>query len=276
LTLTAWQQEFEHPWPLIGVVHLLPLPGSPLYGGRFSDVLERAVQDARTYREAGFDVVMVENFGDRPFFPDSVPAETVAALSVCAWEVQRLVGLPVGVNVLRNDARSAVAIASVTGARFIRVNVHIGAMVTDQGVLEGRAWETLRARRELGSEVFILADVAVKHAGPLVARAIEEEAREIVERGLADGIIVTGKATGLAAPEMEYRRVKEALKDIPVLAGSGVNPENLPVIFPWTDGAIVGTFAKRGGVVTEPVDPERARQLGELRDRLLRGEISKR
>src|SRR5688500_10743558 len=134
---------------VFGMVHLLPLPGAPLWGGSMDELIEAATRDAKAIFEGGCDGVVVENFGDRPFFPTRVPPETVAAMARVVAEVGRAVTLQIGVNVLRNDAHSALAIASATGAAFIRVNVHTGAMVTDQGIIEGTAAETLRLRASL-------------------------------------------------------------------------------------------------------------------------------
>jgi membrane complex biogenesis BtpA family protein len=137
--------------PLVGVVHLPPLPGSPRARAGLDGVLEFARRQAKGLLEAGFDGLVVENYGDAPFFAGSVPPETVAALAVIAREIVALAGkAPVGVNVLRNDARAALGIAAVSGASFIRVNVHSGVAATDQGIVEGKAAETLRARELLG------------------------------------------------------------------------------------------------------------------------------
>src|SRR5262249_4211077 len=154
------------PRVIVGMVHLLPLPGAPRYGGDLEAVLRRAREDAEALVAGGVDGVMVENFGDAPFYPERVPPETVAAMTRAARAVVEVVSVPVGVNVLRNDAAAALAIAGVVGASFIRVNVHTGAMWSDQGLLQGRAHETLRQRRALGARVLILADVLVKHAVP--------------------------------------------------------------------------------------------------------------
>ena len=150
--------------PVVGMVHLLPLPGAPGWGGPLGKVVARAVEEARILSEEGMDGVMVENYGDIPFHPGAVPPETVAAMAVVVRAVMEAVEVPVGVNVLRNDAHGALAVAAATGARFIRVNVHTGAMWTDQGLIQGRAHETLRLRRTLAPGVAILADVLVKHS----------------------------------------------------------------------------------------------------------------
>ena len=170
---------FARPKPIIGVVHLLPLPGSPGWGGDFDEVLRRAREDAHALVDGGCDGVIVENMGDAPHFPTTVPPVTVAAMTRAVAAVQDLVGhlAPVGVNVLRNDATAALSIAAATGARFIRVNVHQGVMVGTEGVLEGKAAETLRLRAALEAEVAILADVLVKHASPLGATDMLEDLR---------------------------------------------------------------------------------------------------
>src|SRR4051812_25609976 len=154
---------------VIGMVHVAALPGAPLYGGSMQAIVDAALRDGRALRAGGCDAIAFENFGDRPFFKDRVPAETIAALTRVIVEVTAETKLPFGVNVLRNDAASAVAIAAATGAAFIRVNVHSGAMQTDQGIIEGRAAETLRKRAAIAPEVLIFADHMVKHAAPLVA-----------------------------------------------------------------------------------------------------------
>ncbi len=167
--------------------------------------------------------------------------------------------IPLGVNVLRNDACAALAIATVAGADFIRVNVHAGAMVTDQGIVEGRAAETLRERARLGSSTLIFADVAVKHAAQLGANVpIEELAEEAYERGLVDAVIVTGAGTGKQTSRDDVARVRRALPDAPVLAGSGVTVDDVAGVARIADGAIVGTALKEDGRVTNPVDNARA------------------
>ncbi len=247
---------------LAGVVHLLPLPGAPRFGGDLERVLRRAVADARVYAEAGFDAVVVENFGDAPFFPRRVPPETVAALAVATRAVREAVDLPVGVNCLRNDGVSALAVAAAAGAAFVRVNVLVGAAVADQGVLEGEAHEVQRTRARLAPAVSVLADVRVKHAVPLAERPLEEEALDAVERGLSDGVIVSGARTGAMPDPRDLERLAAALgARVPILVGSGLAAANAKELLSIADGAIVGTSVKRGGVVTAPVDPRRAAAL---------------
>ncbi len=244
---------------LLGVVHLPPLPGAPRYeGGGLDPVVEHARADAEALLRAGFHGFIVENFGDAPFFAGAVPPVVVASMTAVLQQLP-VEGAVVGVNVLRNDAASALAVATAVGAAFIRVNVHVGAMVTDQGVVEGRAAETLRLRAALGAEVGILADVDVKHARPLGGPTdLLEATRETVGRGLADGVIVTGRATGAPVDPGDLRRVRDAAADHLVLAGSGATADNVAELLAIADGVIVGTSLKHGGDVRAPVDPARA------------------
>jgi hypothetical protein len=249
---------------LVGMLHLPALPGSPL--GRSSlDAIEKLVlADARSLAEAGFDAAIVENYGDVPFHKDRVEAVTVASMTRLAVAVRGAAPkLRLGVNVLRNDAASALAIAAVAGAGFIRVNVHVGATATDQGVIEGRAAATLRLRAALGADVEIWSDVHVKHGKSLAHDSIEAEAEDAVYRGLADALIVSGRATGEPASLDEIRRVK-ALGLAPVHVGSGVTAQNVLEVLASADGVIVGTAIKEGGRTASPVDFERARRFVEI------------
>lgn len=249
------------PRALIGMVHLEPLPGSPRWAGSMETVSDAALADARALAGGGVDALLVENFGDVPFSPGRVDPACVAAMAAVATQIQRAVSLPLGINALRSDALSALAVAAAVGARFIRVNVHTGAVVTDQGILASNAHDTLRYRRLLGAPIALLADVQTKHAAPLASVAIEHEARDCVHRGLADGLIVSGEATGLPPKTSDLERVRLAVPGAPLLVGSGASPENAADLLGLADGLIVGTSVKRDGVVTNRVDPDRVRAL---------------
>ena len=248
---------------LIGVVHLLPLPGSPRWAGSMRSVEDRAVEHARAFADGGADAVLVENFGDVPFHRGSVEPWVVAAMTTIVSRVRRELTIPVGVNVLRNDALASLGICVGTGASFLRVNVLCGACVTDQGLVEAVAAELMRAREAIGSQVRVLADVRVKHAAPLVERDLTLETAELTARGLADAVIVTGGATGVFPRPDDVKRVVASAGHVPVLVGSGVTPEALPGVLPGIRGAIVGTWVKRG----ERIDVRRVRALARtLRD----------
>ncbi|MBJ93350.1 MAG: phosphorybosylanthranilate isomerase [Rickettsiales bacterium] len=247
------------------MVHLKGLPGSPRPNA-MDAVVDAALRDARTLVEAGFDGLMVENFGDSPFYAEQVPPVTIAAMSRVLAELRALLGSRVrlGVNVLRNDARAALSIAAACGGDVIRVNVHSGARVTDQGLITGRAEQTLRLRRELGvEELAIWADLAVKHSAPLgQARPAAEEALELLERGGADALILTGAGTGKAVDIMELRQLRRSLPaGAALLVGSGVTANSVAPLLELADGVIVGTSVKEEGRTIAPVDPARAAAL---------------
>ena len=247
---------------LIGMVHLPPLPGSPRWDGSMDHAITVALTDARALIDNGMDSLIVENYGDAPFTPGRVAAATIAAMAVLAREIRRThPDALLGVNVLKNDARAALAVATAVGARFIRVNVLAGTVVADQGIVQTDAHDLMRDRRLLGADVLVFADVQGKHAVPLVPVELELQARDLVFRGLADGLVVSGRATGEATPIEDLKRVRSAVPDVPILVGSGVTPETAPELLSLADALIVGTALKRDGDVSQPVDPARVRRL---------------
>ena len=253
---TLFTTLFSKPFPIIAVIHLQALPGAPLYQGDMNQVIETAISEAQIFADHQVDGLIIENFRDAPFYPDQIPPETVAAMSVVTREVTRHVHLPIGVNALRNDAYAALAIATAAQAHFIRVNVHIGAVVADQGIIQGKAHETLRLRKQLGSQALIFADVGVKHAAPLVDRGLAAEAHELAERGKVDALIVSGAFTGATTSTDDLAKVK-AVCSLPVLVGSGSTPETLPGLFEHSDGLIVGSTFKYQGFVENNVEVAR-------------------
>ncbi len=246
---------------LIGVVHLRPLPGSPRWGGDLKSLIDFAVNDARAYEKGGAHAVFIENFGDVPFAKSGVAPETIAAMTAAGCAIRAVVKLPIGFNVLRNDACAALALCAACGGSFIRVNVHSGAMLTDQGLIEGDAYGTLRYRARVAPSAQIFADVLVKHAVPLGDWPIEEAASDTLERGLADALIVSGTGTGKAANLSDVERVRHACPEAKILLGSGVTTKNVRQFLPVADGFIVGSSLKKDGKLTNPVDPKRVAAL---------------
>jgi uncharacterized protein len=245
----------------IGVVHLPPLPGSPRWQGNLEAIIDHALVDARAYEQGGADAVIVENFGDAPFTKASLAPETLTAMTAAGRALRAAVKLPVGFNCLRNDAHAALALCAACGGSFIRVNVHTGAMLTDQGLIEGDAYHTVRYRQSLCPATSIFADVHVKHAVPLGNVSIEDSARDTIERGLADALIVSGTGTGVAAEMADVERVRKACPDARILMGSGIALDNVSQFLRYADGVIVGTSLKVDGQLANPVDPRRVAAL---------------
>lgn len=262
------------PTGLIGVVHLPPLPGDPGHPAAavgktgVAAALAFAWADAQALIEGGIDAIIVENFGSAPFAKgtraEPTPIYQVAALTRFCAKIREAWSGPLGVNCLRNDARAALGIAAACELDFIRVNVHTGAFVTDQGLIEGEAADTLRLRDALGlaTSTAILADVLVKHAAPLAPLDAKTATADLVKRGRADAVIVSGEATGAPVSAALLDEVRAACEDrAPVLLGSGLQLANATELGPRANGAIVGTSLKTDGRIDQPVDPKRVRAL---------------
>lgn len=256
----AWPKQLPR---LIGVIHLPPLPGAPLAAGlapleALTRAGTRAVKEAQELEKAGFEGLILENFGDVPF-GKTVGPETVAAMSLLATAVRETVRIPVGVNVLRNDARAALAIATMSGCEFIRVNVLSGVAATDQGWIEGQAAELLRERARLQSPVRILADVLVKHARTLSSDQLDLAMEETFLRAGADALIVTGATTGRAVDDLRVQDAATVGRRLraPVFLGSGVRAEGAAAVKRQGLGVIVGSDLRRGGRAGEPLEAAR-------------------
>jgi membrane complex biogenesis BtpA family protein len=245
---------------IIGVVHLPALPGAPAARLPIERIEAFALREARALR--GVDGLVIENFGDAPYAPGRVGPEVVAVMTRVVGAVARTAGVPVGVNVLRTDGVSALAVAHAAGAAFIRVNVLTGVYAAGEGLLTGIAHELLRTRRRIGAErVKIWADVDVKHAAPVGSFDLAQAARDAAYRGGADALIVTGSATGREPAAASLDAVRRAVPDRSLYVGSGLTAANARDLLRRADGAIVGTWLKRGGRISNPVDPARVRAL---------------
>lgn len=258
------------PKGLIGVVHLPALPGDACYDGRsLNTITAFALDDAKALVEGGVDAIIIENFGSTPFPKGTkeqpMPPHHTAMMSIIAHEIRKAhPDVVLGINCLRNDAIAALGIAASVGARFIRVNVLSGAYVTDQGVIEGCAYEALRYRQQLGANhIAILADVLVKHASPLAPTSATDATKDTLHRGCADAVIVTGSGTGEPVDRRVLEEVYKAADGAPVLLGSGTKVETLANYCTFIKGAIVGTSLKVDGKVANPVDAARVKRMAD-------------
>lgn len=242
--------------PVIGMVHLPPLPGSPRYDGMtMKEITNFALSEAELLHTAGVNGAIVENFGDVMFFK-RVPAETIAAMTYVSTVLTReLPEFPIGLCVLQSDAIASMAIANTVGGKFIRVPYYTETYVVDAGLMDSIAAEVLRYRKFLNADVKIFADVHIKHGYPLSQRPIGESAHDAEHRGLADAILVTGIATGAETKVDDVKEVKEAVDYTPVFVASGVDEKNLPLYKEIADGAILGTHIKKNDDTEAPIDP---------------------
>jgi membrane complex biogenesis BtpA family protein len=262
LRLGSLDELFEIEKPIIGMIHLWPLPGAPGYAGHGMDtILEQARNDAKVLLEGGVDGLIVENMWDLPYYVGSdVQLGAVAAQAVAARAIADLADVPVGVNVIHNGWEAELAIAVAAGLDFMRICILTGARLWDTGDLNpGCAADLLRRRRELDAEhLKLFADVDKKHSVPFPGLDLETHI-EWTEFYRADALIVSGRMTGDAPPLDKVRRAKEAATR-PILMGSGTTAENIAGFLQFADGAIVGSSLKVDAVAENPVDPVRVQR----------------
>ena len=240
--------------PIIGMIHMPPLPGAPDSKLSMKQLTEFALSEADKLEAAGLDACIVENVGDVPLFKENLPPYTVAAMANVTKAVVGHTKMKVGVNMLRNACEEALSVAHVAGAQFIRCNILIGAYATDQGIIEGCSARVARLKKELNSGVLVFGDVHVKHAYPIFNVEIEYAAQDLAERGGADAVIVSGARSPVPPSFERVKKVKDAIKK-PVLIGSGIGLANVKQFYQKSDGVIIGEpDFKVGGVWGGPSD----------------------
>jgi len=240
--------------PIIGMIHMPPLPGAPGNKLSMKQLTEFALSEAGKLEEAGLDACIVENVGDTPLFKEDLPPYSVAAMTSVTEAVVGRTKMKVGVNMLRNACEEALSVAHVAGAQFIRCNILIGAYATDQGIIEGCAARVARLKKELNSSVLVFGDVHVKHAYPIFNVEIEYAAQDLAERGGADAVIVSGARSPVPPSFERVKKVRDAIEK-PVLIGSGISLANVKQFYKKSDGVIIGEpDFKVGGVWGGPSD----------------------
>ena len=253
---------------LIGVIHVGALPGTPAAARSIDQLIEQAVTEARIYRDGGFTALAIENTHDRPYLRGSAGPEIVAAMTAIACAIRREVAMPLGVQILAGANREALSVAHASGADFVRVEGFVFAHVADEGVIQSCAGDLLRYRRQIGAErVLVFADIKKKHSAHAITADVSiAETAEAAAFFQADGVIVTGAATGVAASSDEVDAVARHVH-LPVLVGSGITPENLPQFVSAT-GFIVGSSVKQHGRWDQPLEPARVEAVAAAWSRL--------
>lgn len=252
----------DRPTTIVGMIHVRALPGTPRHAGGMAPILERALAEAEIYRAGGIHALMVENMHDIPYVQHPGP-EVVAAMAVVARAVKTAQPqLPLGIQILAGANAEALAAALAAGADFIRAEAFVFGHVADEGYMDAGAGALLRRRKAIGAEsIAVFADIKKKHAAHAVTADVDiVQTAHAAEFFLADGLILTGAATGDPASIAELRAVSAAAK-LPVLVGSGITAENLPQYRPYADAFIVGSSFKQSGYWANPLDPDRIRRL---------------
>ena len=248
----------EH--PVLGMIHLPPLPGSPCYGGSMDDVITHALRDAETLSGNGVSSMIIENLRDYPYYPETTEPETVAAMTRVALEIRKRYNMPLGINILRNSWKAAMAVAAAADCQYIRLNVLTDATVTDQGPIVGKAHLLARYRKSIDAEnVMIFADIYCKHGSPMTPRSLDTVAKEMIGRGMADALIVDGADSSQPAPMEKIQAVRNAVPDTPIFLGSGMTV-NTTDYLKTADGCVFGYGTKPSGDMNDPVDGPTVRQ----------------
>jgi len=248
---------FEHTRPIIGMVHLRPLPESPGFDGDLNAIYSQAEADARALLDAGVDALIVENLGDEPYLIGEPTALQVAAMANAAARIRAMTDSPLGVNVQFNAWQAEIALAYAVQAQFVRVEVFVDTVISAQGMVQPCSAQITRYRKQLGANVELWADVQTKYTQNVLPQAITQSAVDAQTAGAAV-LIVTGAATGQATPLEAVAEVKDVVQ-IPVVVGSGTTIENVSQVLQIADGAIVGSALKEGGRAENPVSAETAR-----------------
>jgi uncharacterized protein len=248
---------------LVGMVHVHALPGTPRHHQPLKEIVDHAVLEARLLVEAGFDAVMIENMHDVPYLRREVGPEVVASMTAVGRAVREAIDVPLGVQILAGANREAVAVAHAIGAQFVRVEGFLYAAVADEGLLdEADAGHLMRYRKQIGAEsVRILADIKKKHSAHALTQdvSLAEFARAAEFFG-ADGVIVTGVATGRPTAIDDIKATRSATK-LPLCVGSGARPESARDLYTYADALIVGAWLKQRGEWHNPLDPDRVKDM---------------
>lgn len=262
--------------PVVAVIHVGALPGTPASALDVDELVELAVREAVLYRDGGVDGLMVENMHDVPYLRGGVGPEVVAAMAVVARAVKSEAGLPVGVQILAGANLESIAVAHAAGLDYVRVEAFAFAHVADEGFIQSSAAEVLRFRRKIGAErVRVWADVKKKHSAHAITADVSlGETCATVEFMRGDAVIVTGSATGEPPRAADVNEAKSHCR-IPVLLGSGMTPENVSEFYDAADGFIVGTYLKESGLWSNTVDPARVGRMVETVRALRAGERSR-
>jgi hypothetical protein len=246
---------FAQAKPIIGMIHVGALPGTPANKLTLARIVADAVREAKIYRSAGLDGVALENMHDVPYLRGGVGPEIVAAMSIVGQAVKAEFGGVTGIQILAAANREAMAVAHAAGLDWVRVEGFAFAHVADEGIIDSCAAELLRYRKQIGAEkIQVWADIKKKHSSHAITADISlGETAHAAEFMRADALIVTGPVTGRAPEPADVEEAK-AHCEIPVALGSGMDAANIEKFLPSADAFIVGSAFKRGGHWMNAVD----------------------
>jgi len=252
---------FDIQKPVIGVIHVSALPGTPNFKGNVKQIIDQAKTDAFIYKENGIDAIVIENMHDVPYLKRKVGPEITSLMSVIGYEVKNFTKLPCGIQILAGANKDALAASHSAGLDFVRAEGFVFAHVADEGIIESDAGELLRYRKQIAAEnILIFTDIKKKHSSHSITADIDIiETAKAAQFFLSDGIIITGPSTGYETDIDEVIKVKDECK-IPVNIGSGITTENIKKYLPAADAFIVGSSLKKKGTWESEVDAKRVKE----------------
>lgn len=247
---------------IIGMIHVSALPGTVKYSGSVKAIISKAVEEALVYKNCGLNTVMIENMHDIPYLNRNVGPEITSLMSIILYEIKKETNLHCGIQILAGANKDALAAAHSAGADFIRAEGFVFAHIADEGMFNSDAGELLRFRKQIGAEnILVFTDIKKKHSSHSITADTDIlDTAKAAQFFLSDGVIITGSSTGKEPSLKEIKLVKENV-DIPVLAGSGITPENIKLYLEYCDGLIIGSYFKKEGKWQNTVDVDRVKLL---------------
>ncbi len=249
---------FKKEKPIIGMIHVQALPGTPRHKLESSYIIDQALKEAKIYKSAGIDSIMIENMHDIPYIKTGVGHEVSSLMCLIAYLIKQETKLPVGIQILAGANKEALAVAKASGIDFIRAEGFVFAHTADEGIIEAQAGDLLRYRKQIDADsVAIFTDIKKKHSSHAITQDVSLlDTAKAARFFLSDGVIVTGSHTGEAASVDELKTLKDAL-DFPILVGSGITQDNVSTYFPICDAMIVGSYFKEHGYWENKLNYER-------------------
>lgn len=257
----SFSKLFKKKNPIIGMIHTFASPGTPKFKGNVNKIINKAIEEANIYKDAGVDAIAIENMHDLPYLNRKVGPEVISIMSIVGYEVKLKTNLPTGSQILAGANKEALAVAKAANLDFIRAEGFVFSHIADEGFMNSDAGELLRYRKIIDAEnILVLTDIKKKHSSHNITNDVSiEETAKAAEFFLSDGLIITGSATGKEANISEIKKVKNSV-NLPVFIGSGITLENLDNYFPICDGMIIGSFFKKNGIWKNSVDYKRVTQ----------------
>ncbi|MGB0838933.1 MAG: BtpA/SgcQ family protein, partial [Chitinophagales bacterium] len=251
--------------PIIGMIHLLPLPNTPAYENNWQQIVDHAVAEAIYYQKTGIDAVMIENMHDTPYVNGYATPEVIAAMSIIAHKIKSAINLPCGIQILAGANKAALAVAKAAQLDFVRVEGFVFGHVADEGWIDAQAGELLRYRRQIDAQhILVWTDIKKKHAAHALTQDVNLlETAHAAQFFRSDGVIITGSATGQATDLVALQTLQNKVK-LPIIIGSGITADNLPQYFSLADAFIVGSYFKENGHWANALNHERILRLMEV------------